>query len=193
MGSCRGFPINPKSTWPLFPFGALLLALFITACGTEGQASLEERAQSIDRSLICPVCPGETVEQAQVELARQMRTVVREKLAQGWDRDQILQFFVDRYGESVLAAPPKSGFSLVAWVVPLVAVAGAAALLYFVVRAMRKPGRTQMESGSLMEQGLAAYLSLVDRELGIAPSAGSGQVQERSENPAERGVSDPEG
>ena len=191
MGSCRGLPVNSKSTWPLVTFSVLLLALVVAACGSDGAASLEERAQSIDKSLICPVCPGETIDQAQVELARQMRAAVREKLAQGWDRDQILQFFVDRYGESVLAAPPKSGFNLIAWVVPLGAVAAAAVLLYFVVRAMRKPDRTQVGSGSPLEQELAAYLSLVDQQLGLPPSAGSGQAQEGSEKPAERGVPDP--
>ena len=42
----------------------------------------EEEALSIDRMLICPVCPAETIDQAQVELSRQMRRIVREMLAQ---------------------------------------------------------------------------------------------------------------
>ena len=82
------------------------------------QVSLEERAQSINRSLICPVCPGETIEQAQVELAHQMRVLVREKLSEGWTRQEILEFFVQRYGEKVLSAPPKEGFNLIVWMVP---------------------------------------------------------------------------
>ena len=36
----------------------------------------EAEAQSIDRMLMCPVCPAETIDQAQVELARQMRRLV---------------------------------------------------------------------------------------------------------------------
>jgi cytochrome c-type biogenesis protein CcmH len=99
-----------------------MLAMAVVACGNSDTPSLEEQAYSIDRSLICPVCPGETIDQAQVELARQMRLTVREKLAEGWSRERILQFFVDRYGEAVLAEPRKSGFNLVAWIVPFVSV-----------------------------------------------------------------------
>ena len=43
---------------------------------------IEKEAQSIDGMLMCPVCPAETIGQAQVEIARQMRRLVREKLSQ---------------------------------------------------------------------------------------------------------------
>ena len=127
--------VMPRVRAPLlaFLFAAALAAVF-AACASDSPTSLEERAQSIDRTLICPVCPGETIDQAQVELARQMRTVVREKLAEGMTRDEVLQFFVDRYGESVLAAPPKDGFNLIAWVVPIVAVVVGVAVVALVVR-----------------------------------------------------------
>ena len=147
--------------------GLAILVLLIGACGSGREASLEERAQSIDKSLICPVCPGETIDQAQVELAHQMKAIVREKLADGWTREQILQFFVDRYGEGVLAAPPKSGFNLVAWVVPFAAVVAAAVLVFFVIRSMRRSGGTGQEHEPLIEPELEPYLSLVDQELGI--------------------------
>ena len=43
----------------------------------------EEEAQGIDRMIMCPVCPAETIDQAQVEIARQMRQMVRAMLAEG--------------------------------------------------------------------------------------------------------------
>ena len=107
----------------------MLALLLTTACGGSGQRvgtytpeELEAVAYSIDRSLICPVCPAETIDQAQVQLAKQMRALVREKLAEGWSREQILDLFVESYGEDVLASPPKSGFNLLVWVVPPVGV-----------------------------------------------------------------------
>ncbi len=146
----------------------LALAMAFTACGSEQQASLEQRAQSIDKSLICPVCPGETIDQAQVQLAQQMKAVVRDKLSEGWTREQILQFFVDRYGESVLAAPPKEGFNLIAWVVPPVAILAAAVLLFFVVVSMRRATKAkQQDQSPLSEQELEPYLAMVDREMGL--------------------------
>ena len=147
--------------------GLVMLALIVGACGGGEPASLEERAQSIDRSLICPVCPGETIDQAQVELAYQMRALVREKLGQGLDRERILRFFADRYGDDVLAAPPKSGANLAAWIVPPVGVAGGAVVLLLVLRSMWRSDRGREESDLPPEQDLQPYLSEVDRELGF--------------------------
>ena len=129
------------------------------------RGSLEARAQSLDRSLICPVCPGETIDQSQATLANQMQAFVREKLRTGWTDRQIRQYFVDRYGDGVLAAPPKTGFNLIVWVVPPVGVLGGLLLLVLAVRAMR----WRPEAGEAPEAegvaGLEPYLALVDREI----------------------------
>lgn len=160
--------MHRKHGWLIASLTTLTLAVALTACGSEQQASLEQRAQSIDKSLICPVCPGETIDQAQVQLAQQMKAVVRGKLSEGWTREQILQFFVDRYGESVLAAPPKEGFNLIAWVVPPVAILAAAVLLFFVVLSMRRATKAKQQDRSpLSEQELEPYLAMVDQEMGL--------------------------
>ena len=185
-----------RSARPVASLSLVILAFAIAGCGSpvlsevegDGQTSREERAQSIDKSLICPVCPGETIDQAQVELAQQMRAIVRERLADGWSREQILQFFVDRYGESVLASPPKEGFNLAVWVVPPATVAGAVILLTLVIRAMRRGRETGQGESHPAEQELEPYLSLVDRELGIPHSAGSEQAQDGSQEPDKPGV-----
>ena len=62
----------------------LLCATAVHAQGTDPDPGYdEEEALSIDRMLICPVCPAETIDQAQVELSKQMRRIVREMLAEG--------------------------------------------------------------------------------------------------------------
>ena len=171
-----------RQTWPAALLGLVALAFVAVSCGSDNEASLEARAQSIDKNLICPVCPGETIDQARVELAGQMRAVVREKLAEGWSRQQIFDFFVDRYGESVLAAPPKGGFGLVVWLVPLAAVPMAGVLLLFVIRAMRRGGAVSLDEGIASEGDLEPYLSLVDEDLGISHEATpEGQVGRASE------------
>ena len=147
----------------------LLLGLVLTfsACAGESSPSLEERAQSIDKQLICLQCPGETIDQSQVELAAQMRAAVRARLEDGWTRGEILQYFVDRYGEAVLAAPPKEGFSLLAWVVPPVGLAGALILLLLVVRSMRVRGDAANEGTEPGQMG--EYLAMADAEMeGVA-------------------------
>ena len=99
-----------------------------------------EEALSIERMLMCPVCSGQTIDQSVAEISRQMRRVVREMLAEGASRDQILQFFVDRYGTGVLAAPPKSGLNLVVWVVPVLGGLAALGAALLVIRSMTRPG-----------------------------------------------------
>ena len=66
----------------------------------------------------------------------------------------------------MLAAPPKSGFNLVAWLVPPVGVVGAFLLLLVVIRSMRRGG--DVGSEEVADPELEPYLSLVDRELGIS-------------------------
>ena len=138
-----------------------------TAGAGQALAYDEAEAQGIDRMLMCPVCPAESIDQAQVELARQMRQKVREMLAQGASRDEILGFFVRSYGTDVLAAPPKSGFNLVAWVLPVVGAVAALAIGLLVIRSMagRADAPTEVRPGP--EDNLNPYLDLVDRDLAV--------------------------
>lgn len=58
-----------------------------------------------------------------------MKTVIREQLAQGKTDQQILDFFVAAYGDSILSDPPKRGLMLVVWIGPIVGLVAGAALL----------------------------------------------------------------
>jgi len=142
----------------------------------------ESEAQGIDRMIMCPVCPAETIDQAQVQISMQMRQVVREMLAAGSDRDEILDFFVDRYGKDILAAPPKSGANLVAWLAPVVGVAAALAAVFLILRSMTRKEPILGPPRPLQDAGLIPYLQLVDRHLDMtrsspSPSGTSGQSE----------------
>ena len=129
---------------------------------------LEEVAIGLDKRLICPVCPGETINQSQATLAKQMRVIVRERLLQGQSEQEIIDYFVSVYGNSVLAEPPRQGFGLTAWIVPPVALAVGAALLALVFRAMRRtaPALPPSANGPGDDAPLPDSLRLVDQELG---------------------------
>jgi cytochrome c-type biogenesis protein CcmH/NrfF len=171
-------------------FWVLILAIFLLsvpsavvysqspeppANGQEEQAYDEAEANAINQMIMCPVCPAETIDQAQVPLARQMRQIVREMLAEGASREEILDFFAQRYGQDVLAAPPKSGFNLIAWVFPVAGVAAAlvAGVLVLWSMSVRKRGGTATEPmSSLSCSDLEAYLEMVDRDLALDQPAG---------------------
>ena len=99
-------------------FSSFLFILCILSCNTE--ESTEEIAQRIDRSLMCPICPAETLDQSQSELAKQMKAVIRGKVSEGKTDEEIINYFVERYGEEVLSSPPKSGSNLFAWITPVI-------------------------------------------------------------------------
>ena len=165
------------SAWCVAAAGLALLVLIVVACGSQEPRSVEERALSIDKSLMCPICAGQTIDQSAATLSAQMRAIVRQKLAEGWTRDQILQFFVDRYDESVLAAPPKEGFNLIVWVVPFAAVLGAGSLLFFVLKSVTRDAKTRRPEEATPRSDLEPYLSLVDRELGLSEGSGESEKQ----------------
>ena len=131
----------------------------------------ESQAQGIDRMIMCPVCPAETIDQAQVEISFQMRKIVREMLSQGSSRDEILDFFVERYGNDILAAPPKSGASLVAWLMPIAGVVGGLIAVYFILRSMTRRGLAPAATQPTVDVGLIPYLQLVDRHLDMRRAA----------------------
>jgi cytochrome c-type biogenesis protein CcmH/NrfF len=125
--------------------------------------------------LMCPICAGQTIDQSSAELASQMRRLVREMLAQGATREEVLEFFADRYGPSVLAAPPKSGANLLAWVLPAVGVAVALIAGLLIIRSMAPTSRGgEAAAEPSAEEGLAPYLEAVDRTLGLESRSSDG-------------------
>lgn len=101
---------------------------------------LEARVSALAAELRCPVCQGLSIEDSPTDLAREMRGVVREQLAAGRSEEQVRAYFVDKYGEWILLQPEPSGFNLLVYVLPWLAVlAGAAVIALLVRRWMRAP------------------------------------------------------
>ena len=96
-------------------FIVLYIFIYLLACSNYQE---DNRAADLNKTIMCPVCPSETIDQSQNILAVQMRSIVQEKVEQGWSDDQIKNFFIERYGASVVSTPPKSGVDLIAWIMP---------------------------------------------------------------------------
>ncbi|MGH2544183.1 MAG: cytochrome c-type biogenesis protein [Ardenticatenaceae bacterium] len=128
---------------------SFILAMLAAACaGPEEISDIDARATSLNKTIMCPICPGESIDQSQNQLSMQMRGIVREQLAEGKSNDEIKQFFIDRYGPSVILEPPTEGFSLAAWIIPPVALAVAVTALLLVLRLMRSAPDAQPEGPS---------------------------------------------
>ena len=88
--------------------------------------ALEARARAISENLRCPVCQGETIDDSNAPISRDLRLAVRERLVAGDSDTQVVDYVVARYGEFVLFKPRASGSSLILWLAgPAMLLAGA--------------------------------------------------------------------
>jgi cytochrome c-type biogenesis protein CcmH len=82
--------------------------------------TLDDRVNQVASQLQCPICNGESVADSPSGLAAQMRMVIRQQLQSGKSEQQVIAYFVSRYGESIRQDPPKTGFTLLMWLGPVV-------------------------------------------------------------------------
>jgi cytochrome c-type biogenesis protein CcmH len=120
---------------------ALVLLLATTAAAQQPARHVsEQEAYEIASELRCVVCQNLSVADSPSEMAGQMRALVRERLAAGDDREQVMRYFVERYGEWILLSPPRRGFTLLVWVLPIVAtLVGLGVVSILVYRWTRRP------------------------------------------------------
>ena len=153
---------------------AIAIVALMACVSSDEIPPLERQAHQINQSVMCPVCPGESIDQSQHPLALQMRAIVAEKLEEGWSGDQIRAFFRDRYGPSVLLEPPRKGFNLLVWVAPPIGLAIAVVFLYLALRTMGRTGNAERKgaepSVTLTEEERAVYFPRILAHDGDQPS-----------------------
>ena len=76
---------------------------------------LEARAQELDTQLRCVKCQSEAIGSSNAAWAADARVLVRELLVDGFSDDEVLDFFVVRYGEFVLMEPRTGGSNMLLW------------------------------------------------------------------------------
>lgn len=101
----------------------LLLALAGAAGAVEpgerlADPALEARARAISKELRCLVCPNESIDESNAELAHDLRLLLRQRLASGDSDRQVLDFLVSRYGQFVLLRPPVEPATYLLWFGP---------------------------------------------------------------------------
>lgn len=97
-------------------------------------SALEARTTAIAKTLRCPVCQGESIQDSPAGLAQDMRALVREQLRSGKSPDEVKAYFVARYGEWILLEPTMKGLNVLLYVFPVALVIGGLALVATLVR-----------------------------------------------------------
>jgi cytochrome c-type biogenesis protein CcmH len=127
-----------------------LLTLLAAGCGGEDDAT--PTLAELETELICPTCHT-TLELSNSPVAERMRVFIRERIAAGDTESEIKDALVADFGEGVLAAPPKQGFNLLAWVLPLAAGALAVAALAVALRRWSRARREEVAETSPSANG----------------------------------------
>ena len=100
----------------------LVLAVFAVAAPGLAQPPAtnvdDARMYEVGSQLRCVVCQNLSVADSPSEMAHQMRGIVRDRLAAGDTPDQVIQYFVDKYGEWILLKPRRHGFNWLVWLAP---------------------------------------------------------------------------
>jgi cytochrome c-type biogenesis protein CcmH len=110
-----------------------VLALVLGAFAAGAASAAPPNAADLEAELVCPVCET-TLDQSNAPVAERMKAFIRVRIAAGDSEQEIKDALVAEFGPGVIAEPPAGGFGLLAWLLPLAAVAGAAIVVAILIR-----------------------------------------------------------
>ena len=146
----------------LFAAVILLAASTPIASGQTAKPVNEDVVHEVAVQLRCVVCQNLSVADSPSEMASQMRGIIRERLAAGESPAEVQRYFVERYGEWILLSPPRHGFNLLVWLVPLGAVLAGLAAAAMLIRRWTRRARTAPTAPATVD---AAMSERIRREL----------------------------
>lgn len=120
---------------------AAALALLFTAGLLPATSALAQTPEPdfdainrVAQKMNCPTCAGINLADCRTQTCSQWRDQIGDLLAEGMSEEEVLDYFVNQYGTQVLQAPPKSGFTLTLWVLPVAMILLGGAILFFTMR-----------------------------------------------------------
>lgn len=118
---------------------SLVLALTV-AVAQPDPAAIERQAKELEAKLIAPCCWSQQVSVHQSPASDEIKAAVRRMLADGKTPQQILDIYVEEYGDRILAEPPARGFNAALYVAPWIFLVASVGLVVVVIKRLRTPG-----------------------------------------------------
>ncbi len=125
----------------------------------------DDQVNAVARQLYCPVCENIPLDVCPTTACSRWRDLIRSKLADGWNTQQIKDYFAAQYGDRVLSVPPRRGLNWALYVLPPVLILGGAAAVYLVLRRMRQKSSPVSVSPTPPPDQDDEYLRRVEEEL----------------------------
>ena len=147
-----------------------LLMIFTSGAAAQGSGPTDDDVNAIAKQLYCPVCENVPLDACGTAACEQWRGIIRAKLQDGWSDEQIKSYFVNQYGDRVLAEPPRQGFNWVVYIVPLAIFLGGIFLLFRGFQTWRAASKESPERGKRSKAGVTKtpsdeYKQRVEEEL----------------------------
>lgn len=137
----------------------------VSAQETNPANMTDDEVNAIAKQLYCPVCENIPLDVCGTQACEQWRELIRDKLAQGWNEDEIKEYFVLQYGDRVLAEPPRRGFNWLVYIVPPVVFLAGVIILYRGIHSWKQMGASEGDRISDAATPLDDYVSRLEEEL----------------------------
>lgn len=116
----------------------LLMSFSLPALAQEQSGPVsDDEVNEVAKQLYCPICESTPLDVCSTQACADWREVIRTKLAEGQTAEEIKAYFELQYGPQALAEPPRSGFTLAVWILPVLAVVVAAFFFIRYIRSLR--------------------------------------------------------
>ena len=126
---------------PGFFFSILLLSLIYARAALAQEATpsapTDDQVNAIAKQMYCPVCENTPLDVCPTQACAEWRELIRDKLAQGWSEEQIKAYFVEQFGDRVLASPPARGLHWLVYLIPPITFLAGVFVLYRAFRSWR--------------------------------------------------------
>lgn len=147
---------------------SLLTAVAVTA-QEEPPTVTDDEVNAVAKKLYCPVCPNTPLDVCETQACADWRAQIRDELASGWSEQQILDYFVEQYGERVLGEPQRAGFTSMVWVLPLLGALLGIFIVWQVLRSWRQQQKglaaPALSNPNTIQKISPELLALVEKEL----------------------------
>jgi cytochrome c-type biogenesis protein CcmH len=160
--------MNPNNAYNKFILHTLLITFSIIASVLDASAakSIDDQVKEIAYLLMCPVCQGQSVGESNSNLAHDMRDIIRKQLEEGKSKEEILAYFVNSYGESILASPPAKGINWLLWLLPGVAIVfGGLGIILFLYKSQSNKNDDKHTSENTRPEVDNDYIKRIEEEL----------------------------
>jgi cytochrome c-type biogenesis protein CcmH len=148
----------------LLATGIVFFILLSNTVWADGKPRMEDVASKL--ACYCGTCPHLVVTACGCSVADQIQADIQKMIDSGQSSDQIIQSYVAKYGQTVLAAPTKSGFNLTAWAIPFFAFFLGGTLLFVYLKKQRNLPITHDEKITKLEDDQEShYRTLLRKEL----------------------------